>query len=186
MTEKVSMTFEEIFEQNEKRIHYHMLKLGINDPHREFYVEGLYAMWMAYKKYDPDKGPLATYFNYTIRNRLIDMLRTKTREDNNEQKINQKEICEVDNGNSCGTMKLPIFDQNGITIEDNTFWESVKSKLTENQWKWVHFFIIEGMSKQEIAQQEGVSIDAVKSWGREMRKKLKDEGEYLESLYRPF
>ncbi|MFB4167351.1 sigma-70 family RNA polymerase sigma factor [Virgibacillus sp. JSM 102003] len=185
MTEKVSMTFEEIFKQNEKRIHYHMLKLGINDPHREFYVEGLYAMWAAYKKYDPDKGPLATYFNYTIRNRLIDMIRTKTREECNQKKIIKHELCEVDNGNSCGTLKLPMIDSAGITIEDNTFWQNVKSKLSENQWKWVQLFIIEGMSMQEIAQQEGVSTDAVKSWGREVRKKLKGEGEYLESLYSP-
>ncbi len=177
------MTLEEIFEQNEKRIHYHMLKLGINDPHREFYVEGLYAMWMAYKKYDPDKGPLATYFNYTIRNRLIDIIRAKAREDNNQQKINKHELCKADNGNSCGTLKLPIIDPAGITIEENTFWQSVKSKLSENQWKWVQFFIIEGMSIQEIAQQEGVSTDAVKSWGREVRKKLKGEG--VEDLYGP-
>lgn len=61
MKEKEKLTFDEIFNQNEKRIHYHMLKLGINDPHREFYVEGIYAMWIAYKKYEPNNGPLGLH-----------------------------------------------------------------------------------------------------------------------------
>ncbi|TFJ92102.1 sigma factor [Lentibacillus salicampi] len=68
-------SFEAIFRQNEQRIHYHMHKFGIHDGQGEYYVEGIYAMWMAYKKCDPTKGPLGTYFNYTIRNRFIDMFR---------------------------------------------------------------------------------------------------------------
>jgi len=49
--------FEEIFKQNEKRIYYHMHKLAIRDPFGEFYPEGLYGMWTAYQKYEPNKGP---------------------------------------------------------------------------------------------------------------------------------
>ncbi len=184
MKKEEMITFEEIFEQNERRIYYHMLKLGIKDPHREFYVEGIYAMWMAYKKYNPNKGPLGTYFNYTIRNRLIDMLRTKTREDHNQSKITQKEICEVDNGNRCGESKIPVIDPSGVTLPDNAFWGSVKSMLTENQWKWVKLYLIEGIPLQEIAQQEGVSEDAVKSWGRQTRRKLKDKKDVLVRLYK--
>lgn len=179
MNDNERMTFEEVFKQNERRINYHMLKLGINDPHREFYVEGIYAMWMAYKKYEPNKGPLATYFNYTIRNRLIDMLRKKTREDHNQTKITQEEIGEVDNGNRCGQVKRPVINPSGVALADDAFWKRVKSKLTENQQKWVEFYIIEGMPLQEIAQQEGVSADAVKSWGRQARRKLKDEANVL-------
>ncbi|MFD1037261.1 hypothetical protein ACFQ3N_02330 [Virgibacillus byunsanensis] len=32
---------------------------------------------------------------------------------------------------------------------------------------------------KDIAQQEGVTINAVKSWGRQVNLKLKDEAEYL-------
>ncbi|WP_407939235.1 sigma factor [Oceanobacillus salinisoli] len=38
----------------------------------------MYAMWTAYQKYEPDKGTLTTYFNYTIRNRLIDLIVRKS------------------------------------------------------------------------------------------------------------
>ncbi|MGG4181292.1 sigma-70 family RNA polymerase sigma factor [Virgibacillus pantothenticus] len=76
------ITFEEIVKQNERRIYYQLHKLNIRDPHQEFYQEGLVAMWNAYETYQPDKGPMATYFNYTIRNRLIDLIRKKGRNRN--------------------------------------------------------------------------------------------------------
>lgn len=65
------LTFEEIYEQNKRRIHYQIHRLNIQSPYEEFFQEGLCAMWHAYEKYNPDKGPMSTYFNYTIRNRLV-------------------------------------------------------------------------------------------------------------------
>ncbi|GGK02412.1 hypothetical protein GCM10007063_25910 [Lentibacillus kapialis] len=176
-------SFEAIFRQNERRIHYHMHKLGIHDSQREFYVEGIYAMWMAYKKYEPDKGPMATYFNYTIRNRLIDMLRKKTTEDRHQQEMIHEAICTIDNGNRSGQWKHPLVDPSGVMLTDDAFWKRVQSKLTDKQWKWVQGYIIEGMPLGEIARQEGVSVEAVKSWGRGARRKLKDEGDVLARLY---
>ncbi|WP_343032895.1 sigma factor [Virgibacillus doumboii] len=49
--------------------------MNIQDPHQEYYQEGLVAMWNAYENYQPDNGPLSTYFNYIIRNRVIDLPR---------------------------------------------------------------------------------------------------------------
>ncbi|GAB4074311.1 hypothetical protein GCM10028778_18140 [Barrientosiimonas marina] len=57
-----------------------------------------------------------------------------------------------------------------MAIADDAFWDRVKSKLTANQWKWVQYHIIEDMRLPEIARQEGVSAEAVKSWGREARR----------------
>lgn len=71
------LTFEEIVKQNERRIHYHIHKLNLHYPYKEYFNEGLVAMWRAYESYHPDKGPLATYFNFMIRNRLIDQLRKR-------------------------------------------------------------------------------------------------------------
>ncbi|WP_234028515.1 hypothetical protein [Lentibacillus sp. Marseille-P4043] len=47
MDKKKSFEFEEIFEQNKRRIHYHIHKLNIRDPHREYFQEGLCALWNA-------------------------------------------------------------------------------------------------------------------------------------------
>lgn len=74
-------TFEVTFKQNEKRIYYYMHKLCIRNSFGGFYSEGLYAMLTAYQKYEPNKGPLATYFNYTITNRLINVICEKEKDD---------------------------------------------------------------------------------------------------------
>lgn len=169
-------TFEEIFKQNENRIHYHIHKLRIRDPHNEFYVEGLFALWLAYKNYQPDKGPLSTYFNYVIRNRMIDMIRKKAR----DQKINeaclQNESIEKQDGNHSTISNGPLVTPKDIEVADSEVWEEVKNLLTSNQWKWVDYYIIQGLSQKEIAGLEGVSIDAVKSWSREAKKKLRASG----------
>ncbi|UZD14961.1 hypothetical protein OLD84_15525 [Virgibacillus natechei] len=53
----------------------------MQDPHQEFYQEGLRAMMMAYEMYPPpDEDPFATYFNVMIRNHLIDLLREKNQD----------------------------------------------------------------------------------------------------------
>ncbi|MUK87497.1 sigma-70 family RNA polymerase sigma factor [Ornithinibacillus sp. L9] len=176
MEDEKEFSFEEIFKQNERRIHFYIHKLGLHDPHREYYVEGIYAMWIAYKKYQPDKGPLSTYFNYTIRNRLIDMLRKKERETHHKEKIVQEEITKIDNGNRDGKSNIPIVETAGITLEDEGLWDELQARLTKNQMKWVYYHIVIGMKLNEIAEQEDVSLNAVKSWGREARKKLKDIG----------
>ncbi|MGY0691356.1 sigma-70 family RNA polymerase sigma factor [Virgibacillus sp. FSP13] len=176
MNKDNKVTFEEIFKQNERRIHYQIHKLRIQDPHREFYVEGLYAMWLAYKKYKPDQGLMSTYFNYTIRNRLIDMIRKKTREQDNNEFFTQEEERKAGNGNRSRKDHLPLVDTSGITVKDDALWQEIKAVLTENQWKWVKCYVIDGMPLKEIAEQEDVTIDAVKSWSREARKKLRNAG----------
>lgn len=93
------VSFEDIFNQNKRRMHYQIHKRNIQDPHNEFYVEGLYAMWSAYKKYRPDQGVMPTYFNFIIRNRLIDMPRKKNREAHHQETFIQHAKQNPDNGN---------------------------------------------------------------------------------------
>ncbi|MEC5271732.1 sigma-70 family RNA polymerase sigma factor [Caldifermentibacillus hisashii] len=174
MKEKEKFTFEEIFQQNEKRIYYHMHKLGIRDPDGEFYSEGLFALWNAYKRYESNKGPLSTYFNYTIRNRLIDLLRKKLTVAENEANFIEKEISTAYNGNKYGDSKMPIIDSSGIKMVDDQLWNQAYSILSKNQKKWLYYYIVRDMSIKEIAEKENVTVEAVKSWGKEARKKLKN------------
>lgn len=170
---KKKFTFEEIFKQNENRIHYHMHKLGIHDPDGEFYSEGMFAMWTAYKKYEPNKGPMSTYFNYTIRYRLIDLLRKKIQEKEKEEAYIEKESTSLTHGNKSSASNSPLLPTSELSIQDETLWETVFSHLTLNQRKWVYYAIIRDMPLSEIAEQEGVTVDAVKSWSRQARKKLR-------------
>nr|WP_276245353.1 sigma-70 family RNA polymerase sigma factor [Virgibacillus profundi] len=149
-----------MFKQNERRIYYHIHKLRIDDPHQEFYQEGLYAMWNAYKTYQTDKGILSTYFNYIIRNRLIDLYRNKTKQ-------KQHEIFTKS--------ELEALDIHIEKVKEPFLWKMLQSELTENQWKWVNYRIRLEMSVKEIAEVEHVSIDTVKYWGRQVRQRLRNE-----------
>ncbi|MFD1039797.1 sigma-70 family RNA polymerase sigma factor [Virgibacillus byunsanensis] len=175
--EKKSISFEELFKQNERRIFYQIHKLRGKDPDRELYQEGLLTMWNAYETYTPDKGLLATYFNYTIRHRLVDLLRKKASELRNEQVFIHDRMLEIDNGNRVyiNNKSYPIFDYSDSTIIDPYIWRQVKSLLTINQWKWVYYFVIQDLPVKEIAKLEDTTADAVKSWGKEVRKKLRNE-----------
>lgn len=48
-------TFEEIFEQNKRRIRYHIHRLNIQDPPQECFQVGTNALWQVYEKYQPDR-----------------------------------------------------------------------------------------------------------------------------------
>src|SRR5699024_9731941 len=167
-------TFEEIFKENERRIHYHIHKLRIKDPDNEFYVEGIHAMSNDYKTSQPEKGTLSTYFNYMMRYRLIDMLEKQTGEEKQLERIVQEERLKYDDGNRKRTAKLPVIDPVGVRVkEEHSLWQGVRKRLTEKQWKWVYYYIILEMPMKAIAVKEGVSVDAVKGWGREARRKLR-------------
>lgn len=45
--------------------------------------------------------------------------------------------------------------------------------MTEKQWDWVYYYVIHDMPLKEIAELKGVSVEAVKSWGKGARKKLR-------------
>lgn len=179
MGEYSTFTFEEIFRQNENRIHYQLHKLGIHDPHNEYYTEGLYGLWQAYKKYKPDKGPMATYFNYMIRYRLLDKIRYGETDSTKQENVTQEEKLNLDHGNHYGVHKYPVVDAAGLNVDDGTFWRRIREVLTTNQWKWVSLYIVHGMSQNEIAAHEQVSVEAVKSWAKQARKKLRKEEEQL-------
>ncbi|WP_404455351.1 sigma-70 family RNA polymerase sigma factor [Virgibacillus necropolis] len=171
---KEMVSFDEIVKQNERRIHYYIHKLNLRDPHKEYFYEGLFAMWNAYENYQPDKGPLATYFNYSIRNRLIDQMRKQKRIENVEKSYIKVQREKLEDGNYYirSETSYPIMIAEN-SPDYNDLLERGKSLLSDSQRKWLQLYIVEGKSIKEIAEQEGVTCDAVKGWGREARKKLR-------------
>lgn len=169
-------TFETILAQNMRRIHYQIHKLNLQDPEQELFQEGIIAMWNAYKRYDPDKGPMATYFNYTIRNRLIDLIRQNQRYQARQTKyIQQQQHTHYDNNQhheKTSSSRAPL---SKLLLDNPTIYEKFKSRLTHNQWKWLYYAVINEMPLKEIAIQENTTVEAVKSWGKQVRRKLRTE-----------
>ncbi|UOQ45670.1 sigma-70 family RNA polymerase sigma factor [Halobacillus salinarum] len=151
--------FEEIVVKNEKLIYYHIRSLHIVDYSGEFFAVGLEALWQACLTYKPELGKFSSYISWKIRNRLIDQIRKSAKTKDVESAFIREHI----------HLKLYQIEN---SIHDDYFWEQVRLELTENQWKWVYYYIIHDLSVEQIAKLEGVTRDAVKNWGRRARDKL--------------
>src|SRR5699024_8238345 len=112
---------------------------------------------------------------YRIRFRLIDLLRKKIRHEEVMEQAIQEEIPAIDDGNRHRTSGIPLVSSKGLPLANDAFWTEVKKHLSDKQWKWVKYFIIADLTIKEITEIENVSAAAVKSWGREARRKLRDE-----------
>ncbi|WP_085506103.1 sigma-70 family RNA polymerase sigma factor [Thalassobacillus devorans] len=160
MSNLLDQSFEEVLKQYDNMIHYHIHKLHINDPEQEFYQEGCITLWEAYQTHDPSRGTFRQLANYKIHHRFIDLIRKHSKAAENEKNYVDQHATVEDNS----TYDYP---------EDCYFWNAIQDELTEKQWKWMKYYIIEGFSYAEIAKKENTTIDAVKNWGREAKKKLK-------------
>ncbi|MFD1067669.1 sigma-70 family RNA polymerase sigma factor [Oceanobacillus locisalsi] len=172
---------EDFIEQNQRRVYYQMARLQIEEEKEEYFQEGLVAMWRAYENYMPDKGPLATYMNFQIRNRLVDVFRKSMVEKKYFEQLGHEQNVETKSGNysqAHGKKISAEFEGGGDPQEivehnnENDFYQFT-TLLTDKQKVWFHCAILEGLSNQEIAIQEKVSIEAVKSWAKSSKKKLR-------------
>ena len=172
----INQDFEQFFQANERRIHYQIHKLKIRGNwYSGFYTEGIFALWQAYRDFDPTKGNPGTYLNYRIRYRLIDLIRKKKREMESEKKVIEQRVTDITNGNRIRHSNTLLLNKSCLPHTDDQFWHDIRNQLTDNQWKWVKYFIIADMSIQEIMEIENVTADAVKGWGQAVRKKLRNE-----------
>lgn len=175
MGQNVQGSFEEVFKAYEKRIYYHIRRLNIYDPHQEFYQEGLYAMWKAVQTYQPEKSRFSTHLHHTIYNGLVDLMRTKVRQQRYDIIFCKEGTQKQKSGNRYRNVDMPMHDDPAATLHESELWENIASTMTPNQWKWVKYHIFIGMSNREIAEQEHVSVEAVKSWAKKAKKKLRKE-----------
>ncbi|MCP3031483.1 sigma-70 family RNA polymerase sigma factor [Halobacillus sp. A1] len=155
------LNFERVVKENQRLIYYHIHSLRINDSEGTYFSEGLVALWKAYESYDKELGKFSTFLSWKIRNALIDRIRKESTQQKHQLNYLQQ---------TSATTSLLTEDY----IEDHHLWEQVKSLLTQNQWKWVYYFIIHDLSVEQIASLEKVSKDSVKNWGRHARRILRE------------
>ena len=154
---KTDDQFEQILKQYENMIYYLIHKLNIRDQDGEFFQEGVIALWEAYEKYG-DRESFGKLAYLTINSRLIDLIRK------NSRVINRETLYE-------SIKDKPSYDKS-IESFDPLFWSTVKKSLTEKQWTFVTKRIIEGKPYKQIAEEENSTVDAVKGWGKEVKRKL--------------
>lgn len=177
----MSLEFESFLQLNSRRIHLQLKQLKVpGELYEELYAEGVVALWQASRSYDVNRGNFGTYLNYRIRYRLLDVMRKKARESKYWHDAVMQRMVELCDGNwkRLNKVDLPLFDARGLVIdcESEEFWRDVKSRLSDKQWKWVEYVVIADLSVKEVMELEGVSADAVKGWGKEVRRKLRERG----------
>ncbi|WP_080872516.1 sigma factor [Oceanobacillus timonensis] len=117
--EKKHWDLEDFLHQNQRRVYYQMSRLQIENEKEDYFQEGLVAMWRAYENYNPDKGPLATYMNFQIRNRLVDVFRKSIAEKKYFQHLSYQQKIETQSGNYMNRMKTPFADEGKNQLEEN-------------------------------------------------------------------
>ncbi|HLR60645.1 MAG TPA: sigma-70 family RNA polymerase sigma factor [Pseudogracilibacillus sp.] len=166
---------EKLFMQ-EQRIYYHIHRLRIPYAfHEEFYAEGMIALWQAYESYDASRGELDTHLNAALNFHFIDLIRKNKRASDAQIEAREQLITKQETGNTMTRTNQLLIDPSGIQINDTQVWQQIKSLLSKRQWTWVVYFVIKEYPLKEIAAQEEVSIEAVKSWAKEARRKLRAE-----------
>jgi len=162
-----SLSFEQVLEEFKPMVHHLIHRLGILDPHEEFYQEGLLALWEVSQTYDQEKGKLSSFAYFIIRNRLISLIRKKNKKQEQTEEIVAKSRRET-------TIGPHDFDW------DPYLYQEMVGKLSENQQKWFDSYVIQDLSVKEIAVREGVTVDAVKNWGRLAKRKLMKDSVVME------
>ncbi|WP_189655210.1 sigma-70 family RNA polymerase sigma factor [Bacillus sp. HNG] len=153
------MEFEELVEQYKPLIFRVIKRLRLYGDKDTFYQIGLIGLWDASTRFDLEKGVEFSTFAYsTIRGKLLDHLKKEARYRERYQPTGELiflSLTDSSMGNS-----LDLIEEYG-------------EGLTDNQKKWVQGRIIEDKSYKAIADEHGVTVDSVKSWGRQAVKKLR-------------
>ncbi|OZM56395.1 hypothetical protein CIB95_11515 [Lottiidibacillus patelloidae] len=149
-------SFEEVLEQFMPLIKGQLKALNIYKDHDNFYQIAMIALWDAYRNFDDEKGRFSTYAFRYVRGRLL----TALQESRNYDERNQLQ---------------DTFVEDSVEEEfcvDETI-EGYLRHLTDNQQKWLRYYVYGQLTPSEIAAKENVSVEAVKSWRRQAIKKLR-------------
>lgn len=159
--------FDEICHYNKHRIYRHMIKHNHIKSTGEIVQKSLCTFWNPYEKYHPDTGPLATYFNFVIHQRLhsrTEMPKLLPTQSHTSTSSFSHRYC----AETVATYQNHFSSE----LDNDYFWKRIQSFLTLNQWKWVLFGLMEGMSFEKIAVQENTTSEAVKSWAKQTSEQL--------------
>ncbi|WP_186577996.1 sigma-70 family RNA polymerase sigma factor [Aquibacillus kalidii] len=160
---QVTDDFNEVLQQYENIIYHLINKFGIWDTEREFYQEGVIALWNAMRTYDVKRGKFSSYAYFMVEKTLLSLIRTKTNRATKEKNYLNQVSTDLQQ------VTTTIEDDNRI---DPYLLDHIRKVLTDNQMKWFTLYILEDLSVKEIASREKVSATAVKNWGRLAKKKL--------------
>ncbi|MCT2536662.1 sigma-70 family RNA polymerase sigma factor [Aquibacillus koreensis] len=154
--------FEDLLSHHENIIYHIINKYGIRDPEKEFYQDGVIALWQAAASYDESKGKFSSYAYFKIEKEILSMIRIRIRQIEKQEAYKKQ----LENRGNIGKTHLEL----GF---DPYLFQMIEQVLTKNQMKWFSLYVLQDLTIKEIAQQEDVTLDAVKNWARLAKRKIK-------------
>ncbi|KEK25432.1 sigma-70 family RNA polymerase sigma factor [Bacillus gaemokensis] len=151
------ITFTETVTLYEKMIKNQMKKLCLYRDYEEYYQCGLIALWIAYERYEEEKGTFSSYAFVTVRGYLLEKLKK-------ESKIQKRYTCVEQDvlQNVCGAKALSDV-QDYMSLLD----ESEQHIISER------FYM--GKKMHEIAEEKGMTYHQVRWIYRQALEKMRTE-----------
>ncbi|WP_185806976.1 sigma-70 family RNA polymerase sigma factor [Bacillus sp. HMF5848] len=159
--------FDELAEQYKPLIYHILKKLAIYQNYDHYYQIGLIALWEAQRRYDPTKSSFTTFAYVTIKGKLQAEL-TK------ENRYYERSACLSDE------LMATLVDDENPFYSDEFDWILEHANLSHKQKTWVIKRLLQDKSHKQIAEEEGVTEDAVKSWRKSAIKKLRETFKQLD------
>jgi RNA polymerase sigma factor (sigma-70 family) len=146
--------FQKVFDEEEWLINYCIKQLHIYKNEEDFYQEGLVGLWEAYERFDESRGvEFRTFAWRTILSKMLTLLAKNSKREDRQATLTDAIVEVIED----------VFTT--VPFEYETLLLYCDG-LTPNQKKWVILHFIEGKGPMEIAEEEGVGIETVKSWRR--------------------
>ncbi|OLS39989.1 sigma-70 family RNA polymerase sigma factor [Bacillus sp. MRMR6] len=154
--------FDQLALQYQPMIHKLIRSLNIYKNQKEFYQTALIALWEAQRCFDPRKGDFPSYAYMYIRGKMLSEMTFENK--NKERSVYPEE--EYWGAIEDQKASLPLEADQLLSYCD---------QLTVKEKKWVLAYFLEGLSTEELAARENVTISAVKHWRVSALKKLRGQ-----------
>ncbi|EMA6342542.1 sigma-70 family RNA polymerase sigma factor [Bacillus cytotoxicus] len=152
------VTFTEAVTLYEKMIKNQMKRLCLYKDYEEFYQCGLIGLWMAYERYEEEKGSFSNYAFVTVRGYLLEKLKKENRFQTYHTCFEQEHLEHV-----CGVVEVSSEVYEYMSLLN----EREKYVITES------FF--GGKTINEIADEMGLTYYQVRWIYRQALKKMRTE-----------
>lgn len=153
-------SFEQVAAQYEPMIHQIIRSLSIYKNQEEYFQIALIRLWEAWNLFDHTQGKFLTFAYTIVKQKLIDELR-KTRMQKNSTVTRSEEFW---SSAESSYIHQPLEEEQLL---------SYCSSLTKNQTIWVLSAFLYDLTVNQIAEQHGVTVSAVKAWKKGALTKLR-------------
>ncbi|MDN4605906.1 sigma-70 family RNA polymerase sigma factor [Sporosarcina highlanderae] len=156
------LNFEDVLTQYEPMISACIRQLNIYRGHEQFRQTGRVALWLAWERFDDEKGDFTPFAYRSIRGAMMDEMRKENRFEEHHMPTGVDKLTYLIDVNeteeNCGIGRL----------------ENVIESLTENDRKLLQWLFIDACSQAECAKRFGISVPGVKKRRERVLQKIRE------------